>query len=150
MKLLHTIIFMFTVSFILQYIIMSAIMANNYTNIRNSVGKMYISTIMALFMSILEVIMHDMMYNSMSLKYYIPLTVILFIFIFLYRYQYGVNDKQYLQEMIEHHSMALFTSEDILKKTNNYNVRRLASQIIQTQQSEIRQMKEMIKQSNKN
>jgi hypothetical protein len=128
-------------------------MTNNYTNIRNSVGKMYISIIMSLFMSILEIIMHDMMYKSISLKYYIPLTVILVIFIFLYRVQYGVNDKQYLNEMIEHHSMAILTSEDILKKTNNYNVRKLASQIIQIQQSEIRQMKEILeqaKQKNKN
>ncbi len=144
---------MFIVSFALQYIIMSSIMTNNYTNIRNSVGKMYISIIMSLFMSILEIIMHDMMYKSISLKYYIPLTVILVIFIFLYRVQYGVNDKQYLNEMIEHHSMAILTSEDILKKTNNYNVRKLASQIIQIQQSEIRQMKEILeqaKQKNKN
>ena len=46
--------------------------------------------------------------------------------------------------MIEHHSMALLTSEEILKKTDNYNVAKLAKNIIQTQQDEIRVMRELI------
>jgi uncharacterized protein (DUF305 family) len=46
--------------------------------------------------------------------------------------------------MIEHHSMALLTSEEILKKTDNYNVAKIAKNIIQTQQDEIRVMRELI------
>ena len=46
--------------------------------------------------------------------------------------------------MIEHHSMALLTSNEILKKTNNYNVSKLAKNIIQKQEDEIRDMKEIL------
>jgi uncharacterized protein (DUF305 family) len=46
--------------------------------------------------------------------------------------------------MIEHHSMGIFTSEEILKKTNDYNVAKLAKNIIQTQKDEIREMRELV------
>jgi uncharacterized protein (DUF305 family) len=47
--------------------------------------------------------------------------------------------------MIEHHSMALFTSEEILKKTNDYNIAKFAKNIIQTQTDEIRDMRKILK-----
>jgi len=47
--------------------------------------------------------------------------------------------------MIEHHSMALLTSEEILKKTNDYNIAKLAKNIIQTQTDEIRDMRKLLK-----
>ena len=47
--------------------------------------------------------------------------------------------------MVEHHSMAIFTSQEILKKTDNYNVAKLAKNIIQTQKDEIREMVELVK-----
>jgi uncharacterized protein (DUF305 family) len=46
--------------------------------------------------------------------------------------------------MIEHHSMALLTSEEILKKTDNYNVAKLGKNIIQKQKDEIREMKDLV------
>ena len=66
------------------------------------------------------------------------------LFIYLYRKQIAIKDKQYLEGMIEHHSMALFTSEEILKKTDDYNVAKLAKNIIQTQTDELRTMKELV------
>ena len=45
MRLLHTIFFMFIGSFIVQYLIMSAIMTNNISNITISLGKAYLATI---------------------------------------------------------------------------------------------------------
>ena len=41
--------------------------------------------------------------------------------------------------------MALFTSQEILKKTNDYNIAKLAKNIIQTQTDEIRDMRELLK-----
>ena len=46
--------------------------------------------------------------------------------------------------MIEHHSMALLTSEEILKKTDNYDIAKLAKNIIQTQSDEINTMKNLL------
>jgi uncharacterized protein (DUF305 family) len=57
----------------------------------------------------------------------------------------AIKDKQYLEGMIEHHSMALLTSKEILKKTDDYNIAKLAKNIIQTQKDEIREMGELVK-----
>jgi uncharacterized protein (DUF305 family) len=47
--------------------------------------------------------------------------------------------------MIEHHSMALLTSEEILQKTQSVRVKKLAENIISTQEKEINYMKQLIK-----
>lgn len=144
MNLLPSILFMMFFSFIIQYYIMSVIMTNDVTNIRNSLGKLYISTIMAFLMGIVEVMMHDFYSGVLSLQYYIPLFVILGTLYYLYKKQYKINDKEYLNEMIEHHSMALLTSDEILKKTKDDNMILLADSIIKGQQKEISIMKQMV------
>jgi len=145
MRLLHTIFFMFIGSFIVQYLIMSAIMTNNISNITISLGKAYLATIMGLLMVLIEIMMHDMQYSSFNLQYYSIFGGLLLLFIYLYRVQYAIKDQQYLEEMIEHHSMALLTSNQILKKTDSYNVSKLAKNIVQTQKDEIMEMKGLLK-----
>jgi uncharacterized membrane protein len=123
---------------------MSPIMVSSRIYITNNLGKVYISIIMAIFMLFLEVMMHDHQYHVLSLNFYIILVLLLALFVYLYRNQVYINDKQYLEEIIEHHSMAIFTSEEILKKTNDYNVAKLAKNIIQTQKDEIKEMRELV------
>ena len=136
---------MMIVSFFIQYIIMSWVMTNDIQNIQHSLSKIYVSSIMAIIMGILEVFMHSVMTVSMSKipfwYYYIPLFSSLVLFLWLYKNQVGVDDANYLNEMIEHHSMALLTSKEILKKTTNPQVKELAETIIKTQTDEIQQMK---------
>jgi uncharacterized protein (DUF305 family) len=141
MRIAHTLIVMFLGSFIIQYFLMSLIMSNSFENIRNSLGKVYLSVIMGLYMMGLEIMMHDHYYSVFSTKYYVIIGGLLCLFIYLYKTQKYITDKQYLEEMIEHHSMALLTSNEILKKTDNYNVSKLAKNIIQKQEDEIRDMK---------
>jgi hypothetical protein len=95
-------------------------------------------------MVLLEVAMHDNQYDVCSTNFYIGLVAALILFIYLYRKQVAIKDKQYLEGMIEHHSMALLTSEEILKKTDDYNVAKLAKNIIQTQETEIKVMKSLL------
>ena len=142
-------LFMMIGSFIMQYSIMSLIMTNDKENIQPSLGKIYISSIMAFIMGILEVFMHTFMSASKHsysyyLSYYIPLFSLLALFLWLYKKQIGITDNQYLKEMIEHHSMALLTSKEILKKTKNPQVKDLATKIIKTQEKEIQLMNKMI------
>ena len=144
MKLTHTIIFMFIASFIIQYFLMTPIMVNKYIYVTNNIGKAYMSIIMALFMIFIEIIMHDQSYQIFSLYWYIGLLISISIFIYLYRNQIAINDKQYLEGMIEHHSMALLTSEEILKKTDDYDIAKLAKNIIQTQSDELNTMKNLL------
>jgi uncharacterized protein (DUF305 family) len=119
-------------------------MASSMENITNSLGKVYLSIIMGLYMMILEIMMHDHQYGVFSMKYYIMIGCLVGFFIYLYRAQKYITDKEYVKEMIEHHSMALLTSNKILEKTDNYNVSKLAKNIIQKQEDEIRDMKGML------
>ena len=144
MRILHTLAIMFIGSFIIQYFFMSTIMANSMANITNSLGKVYLSIIMGLYMMVIEIMMHDHQYDVFSMKYYIIIGCLLGLFIYLYRAQKYITDKEYLKEMIEHHSMALLTSNKILEKTDNYDVSKLAKNIIQKQEDEIRDMKGLL------
>ena len=144
MKLIYSLWFMMIGSFIIQMIVMSNIMTNSYKNITFSLGKFYMSVIMALLMGLLEVLMYDNHMNTLSVYYYLTLFFVLVTFIYLYRNQIYINDKDYLNEMIEHHSMALLTSEEILQKTNSERVKKLAENIISTQEKEIEYMRQLL------
>jgi nitrate/nitrite transporter NarK len=135
---------MFVGSFIIQYFLMSAITTSSTEYITNSLGKAYLSLAMASCMVILEVMMHDHQYGVFSLKYYTIFGGLIGFSVFLYRKQKYVTDKEYLKEMTEHHSMALLTSKRILEKTNDYEVAKLAKGIIQKQEDEIREMKQVL------
>ena len=150
MNLFYSLWAMMIGSFIIQFGVMSLIMTDVVGNITLSVGKFYISVIMALLMGLLEVGMHD--YNAQmlhhqqdcSLTYYLSLGFSLAAFVYLYRNQMYITDKGYLSEMIEHHSMALLTSDHILEKTQSERVRKLADNIVLTQEAEIKYMKQML------
>ena len=144
MKLSHTMIVMFVGSFLIHYFLMPPIMVNKIVYITNNLGKVYLSLITAVLMVLLEVIMHDHQYSVFSLHFYIAIAILVAIFVYLYRNQVGINDKQYLEEMVEHHSMAILTSEEVLKKTNDYNVAKIAKNIIQIQKDEIKEMQELV------
>ena len=64
--------------------------------------------------------------------------------ILLLRKQFLVEDKQWLKRMIPHHSTALTTSHKIYNKTNNLKIKKLAKEIIDTQEKEIQLMKSML------
>jgi hypothetical protein len=145
MKVTHSMIVMFIGSFIVQYFLMPPIMVSKFNYITNNIGKAYMATIMALCMVIIEVMMHDHQYHVLSVNWYVILFALLAIFTYLYRKQIAINDKQYLEGMIEHHSMGIFTSEEILKKTDSYDVAKLAKNIIQTQSDELRFMTGLLK-----
>jgi uncharacterized protein (DUF305 family) len=70
--------------------------------------------------------------------------------VYLYKNQVYIDEQQYLNEMIEHHSMALLTSRKLLEKANSgkekvrSEVINLANNIVVAQEAEINQMKNMV------
>ena len=144
LSLFYSLIIMFVASFFIQFIIMSFIMINNPLDFRVSYGKLYMSLIMAFFMCLVELGMYNIAVPEMSKFFYIPFLLILIILIYLYRNQVYIQDKDYLKEMIEHHSMAVLTSKNISKKTDNMKVKELSNNIINTQESEIDKMKSIL------
>ena len=134
------ILHMFIGMFLFQYFISSYIMSNSLENITNSTGKIYMCTIMGLFMVLL-----DMLMNKTHIQHIFIVLLLIFLTIYLYKIQFGVDDKNYIREMIEHHSMALLTSKKILEKTKNPAVINLASKIVVTQENEIEDMRYLLK-----
>lgn len=145
MELSYSLWFMMIGSFLIQILLMSVIMTNSYRNITFSIGKFYMSVIMSVLMGLLEVLMYDVHMSMISVKYYVSLLFVLSLFVYLYRNQQYIEDKDYLEEMIEHHSMALLTSEEILQKTKSERVKKLAENIISTQVREIDYMRQLLK-----
>jgi hypothetical protein len=64
--------------------------------------------------------------------------------IYLLRNQLFVDEKEWLKRMISHHSTALTTSHIIYKRTHNIKIKKLAKEIIDTQEREIQLMKSML------
>lgn len=64
--------------------------------------------------------------------------------VLLLRNQLLVDDKQWLRRMISHHSTALTTTHQIYNTTNNPKIKKLANEIIVTQEREIQLMKSML------
>jgi len=148
MKFLHSVVFMIAASFVVQYFIMSRVTSNDSKNIRFSTGKVYLSFIMAGFMGMIEVLMHDNQYHTFSTHYYLVLGSAIVLFVYLYRNQVGVDEKNFLNEMIEHHSMALLTTNKILEKTSDYKTRRIAMQIRNIQELDINDMNDILREKN--
>ena len=145
MELTYSLWFMMIASFIIQLIVMSTFMTDSYKNITFSIGKFYMAVIMAVLMGLTEVLMFDTHMKTVSGIYYLSLFFVLVVFVYLYRNQVYIEDKDYLNEMIEHHSMAILTSEEILQKTHSERVKKLAENIIVTQEKEIEYMRQLIK-----
>lgn len=134
-------LYMFIGMFLIQYIIMGFIMTDRLDNINHSTGKIYMSIIMGLFMVLLDMLLWPM-FNVQHFTIIFGLTLV---FIYLYRIQFGVDEKNYIREMIEHHSMALLTSKNILEKTKNPGVINFASKILVGQENEIEDMQYLLK-----
>jgi len=145
MNLRFSVFYMIITGFITHYFLMSNVMSYNFGNITNNLSKVYLSFCMAFIMGILEALMHDLIYSTVSYQYYIPLFICFIISLWLYRKQIAINEVGYLKEMIEHHDMALFTSKNLLDKPNiSPKVRDFAKRIVDVQTKEIAEMNKII------
>jgi hypothetical protein len=144
MKITHTVIILFIGSFIIQYLLLPLIMVNKTSYLTNSIGKAYLATIAGISMILLEIAMHDYQYSVLSVRWYAGLVSSLALFVYLYRTQLAINDKQYLQGLIERASMDIFTSESILKKTDDYNIAKLAKNVISEHNDRLQTMQELV------
>ncbi len=128
-------IIMFFGMFIMS-LLMTPIMINNIADYRLSLSQIYLAITMASGMVLLEGTMH-------------PLPIFGWVFAVIgvlagiigYRWQIGVSDREYLHDMIPHHSMAVLTSKHLLARSSNKRVKQLAETILNAQVKEIALMK---------
>ena len=91
-----------------------------------------------------EIIDYLSMGHFNMLIFSIGIILSIIISLLLLRQQLFVDDKQWLKRMISHHSTALTTSYKIYNKTNNPKLKKLAKEIIDSQEKEIQLMKSML------
>jgi len=130
---------MFVGSFFIHMYLMPFVMTSNIKYVQLfSLNKFYNSIFMALSMVFIQ---------SVTESSIILTIVTLFgmhVFYFAIKYQFMVDEENYLRDMIEHHSMALQTSKQLLEKPISNETKQLALTILETQQKEIKQMQKML------
>lgn len=140
MKFSQTLAFLVVATFLIQYFLVSIVTTSNPMYIRHSLGKFYLALVVAFSVGTVEVMIHDISYDTRSVNKYFIMMALLILSIIAYRNQIFVTDENYLNQMIENKSVELLENEEILKKTHSYGVTRMAKLSVQNTQEEINKM----------
>ena len=140
MKFSQTLAFLVVATFLIQYFLVSIVTASNPMYIRHSLGKFYLSLVVAFSVGIIEIMIHDISYDTRSVNKYFIMMALLILSIIAYRNQIFVTDEQYLNQMIENKSVQQLEDEEILKKSHSYGVTRMAKLSVQNTQEDINKM----------
>jgi hypothetical protein len=135
--LIHAII-MFFGMVALHVFVMPFAMATVPSDAYFSLSQGYMGIFMGAAMLAIDGILHPVEW-----WYWVAVIAIATLSIAAFRGQWLVSDREYLHEMVPHHSMALLTSRSRME-SQNPKVSRLAHQIVMTQEREIAEMKEML------
>ncbi len=138
---------MMLVSFIIMYLVMFL----NIVDISHfyiSLTRIYMALLMVLPMVIVMITFMPGMYQNQKLNKVLISTsaILFFVVVFFLRQQIFVTDSQYMKAMIPHHSSAILTSKQATIR--DIEVRKLANDIIEAQEREIRLMKEYLQRIN--
>lgn len=111
-----------------------------------SVTLLYVGLIMASNMIWSHEIIHYLSHKKFNLKIFMIGLALTSFFVLIARNQVFVSEKQWLRRMIPHHSTALTTSTKLIENHNNLSpeVYKLANEIIDTQNKEIKLMKSLL------
>lgn len=131
MKFYNKMLFTFSVNFVIQYFVFSAILLNSLNDFTHNISKFYMATIVGLVMVIMEMIIHKVDYGTFNMPLFISILLLLVLFLFLYRIQYAVNENEYLKQLKENDSAALLISKAMEAKTNTYEIAKLTKNILQ-------------------
>ena len=144
-KIFYNQITMFIIMFIIGITLNPMnVLVFDITHIYASTTLIYSGLLMASNMIWAHEIVHYFQYKRFNATIFIVGILLSLVCMVLLRFQTNVNGKEWLKRMITHHSTALTTSNQILNKTNDENIRNLARNIINTQNKEINIMKQMI------
>jgi hypothetical protein len=134
MQLLQYTLLTLVVAFFIQFWVISAITSKRP---QNTVGKFYLSMVSACIMGILEVMIYDTYKSSVSLFYYLILGMMVYLFVYLYKSQTGIDEVDYLKQMMESHSREMELSKMVVERTENVQVKSIASTLIQRRKRDI-------------
>lgn len=134
-------------SFAAMYVLMYA-MVNAFDNVLANVNQFYMAGLMAAPMVIIELALMGMMYPNKRANVAIGSVsaLLALAFWFAIRTQAGVGNEQFLKSMVPHHASAILMCEKA--DVSDPEIRKLCGEIIKSQQSEINQMKALLRNQN--
>ena len=134
---------MTALSFVAMYILMYA-MVNSLGNVYNSLNEVYMAALMAAPMVAIGLAVMGPMYPNRRLNaaLIIASLVALAVFWALVRTQAAVGDEQFVRSMIPHHAGAILMCREA--PVQDAEIRSLCQEIIESQQREIDQMKDIL------
>jgi len=139
--------FRFALMLTISFVIMYAVMFLNVDRIEHvylSLTRLYMTLLMVAPMAVLMLALMGKMYKNRKANIVIigaSLLVFVAALIFL-RNQTFIGQRQYMKAMIPHHSSAILTSKNA--KLQDPEVIKLSQNIIEAQEREIREMKELL------
>lgn len=109
-----------------------------------STNRLYMTTLMISTMAIVMLLFMRSMYQDgrMNLMIILGSVTIFVAALFCVRHQAFIDDKRFMQSMIPHHSIAILVSKQANLK--DPEVKELARSIIEAQEREIAQMKQIL------
>jgi hypothetical protein len=150
MKLFTYLILTFIVAFFVQFWVLSIISVSSTEHVKATRGKAYLSVVAASIMCILEVFIYDWYKNETSLFYYISFVLVAYLFSYLFKNQVGVDDQDYLKQMLEAHSRDLLLSKQMLQTTKSQSIQTVATNYINRRNKDIDVVKKLIDDKDKN
>lgn len=136
-----------TRNLVISFFIMYAVMFLNVddaSHIYLSLTRAYMSLLMVTPMAVLMILSMKKMFmnKKKNMAYMLSATGVFILSLALLRTQTPISDVQYMRAMIPHHSSAILTSKHANIK--DAEVKKLSEQIIESQEREISQMKQML------
>lgn len=114
-----------------------------FEDMKLHLNDFYMITLMTSLMMSFHFIMTGDTNNSISYNIIFSIVTSILIFVCI-RTQFLVDDIQFLNGMIPHHSMALLMSKKIVLTTKNDRIKKLAQSIINSQTYEIKEMNDIL------
>lgn len=139
---------MLAISFVIMYSVMF-MNVDKLSHIYLSTTRLYMALLMVAPMAVLMLLLMPDMYKNKKMNKIIMFSgVFIFVLVLvLLRTQVPIEDEQYMKAMIPHHSSAILTSQEADIK--DPEVKQLSKEIIETQEREIAQMKDILRRMEK-
>jgi hypothetical protein len=126
----------------LQVLVMPFVGAASLSHVYFSVGQAWMGAAMGAAMAAVGGLLPGHPHGSLATWEWLVIAAVGIVAVIGYRWQLLVDDREWLHDMIPHHSMALTTSRPRLTSSDP-RVARLAQEITMTQEREIATMKAM-------
>ena len=139
---------MIALSFVAMYFLMYA-MVDEFASVYASFNQVYMAGLMAASMVPIEIGLMWSMYKNKTANVIIVVLSIVALagFFFMIRQQTAIADNQFLRSMIPHHSGAILMCREAT--ISDSAIKKLCDEIIQSQRSEINQMKALLEKGSK-